>query len=271
MERNGAPPSDKTDEELVLLLESRDPASAVVDFTLNREIADQFSGKSITKFRIQILTSAQKIQAKQRASVICRDTFKAQWRRDPTADDTNAVDYHLQFEDYLAIEMLYDACRRVDKSNSEGRAIYGRLFRSPQWMRDNLTAQEMAILFRQMMFVEVEQGSIEQVLDDDPATLRLWLDRVKAGLWKLDPLARLASADSGELILSWCRLADKLESFGFPILDPQFLSLLNGLYANHEKSPEDKSSSGEQPESSSLTPINEAQALELAQSLRSPS
>lgn len=277
---NGAPPAEMSDESLVLYLSSRDPASEVLDFPLDREVenaatGDAFAGegrKPIRQFRMMVLKAQRKIEAKEAAGKQIRDQFAATWKRQPTADDLASFDIQHQYDDYLACELLYRACRAVKRANpnSDGPAIYPAIFESARWMRDNLSSEEIGVLFRLYVQTSTTRSAIEQVLDDSPETLRLWVDRLKAGLWKLGPLARLASDDSAELCLSFAKLIARLESYGLPILDPQFLSSLATLASIQSMSTEERSSSGEPQESSSPT-ISPERALELAQQLRSDS
>lgn len=267
MENYGAPLPETSPEELVLMLASRDPASQLVDFPLNRTVVG-VSGKPIQKIRMCILKARQKIQAKGEAGRIIREQFKADFGRAPTADDLSAFDIQRQFDDILACEILVRACRSEKRINSEGSpAVYGALFENSGWLMDNLTSDELGILFQLYMTTEIEVGAREQVLDDDPIVLKRWVEKCKRGLWALGPLQVLASLDLAELVLGFAKTVARLESCGFPILDPQYVSLLTSLSSQSEISDTDTSSSGEQPESS-IPLISPEKARELAAQLR---
>lgn len=262
----GAPPSDEeqTPEELVVYLASRDPNTEVYDFPVRSEVMLGRDGKPISKYRVQILKGKQKIEAKKEASRAVREQFKADWGRNPTADDMAANDIHDQYNDFLACEMLVRACRTEKRINSEdGPAIYASIFESAQWMLDNLESDEIGILFQQYLMTEITKGARDHILDEDPLTIKLWLNKAKRGMWALGPLASLASADLAELCLSCLKHLNRLESFGFPILDPQYLSLLSSSSAESMSSTEDIIYSGSQQESSIPT-ISPEQARELA-------
>lgn len=253
----------------MLTLASRDPASDTVDFPLRREIDNVASGKPIQKIRMVILKARDKIESKRQAGKLIREQFRSDFGRVPTADDLNAFDVQRQFDDLLACEILQRCCRNVKRANSEGPAVYPAIFASADWLRDNLTSEELGVLFRLYIQTELTCGASEQVLDDDPATLKIWVDRLKKGLWSVSPFSRLDSASLEELLLSFAKMADRLESYGLPILDPQFLSLLSSLTSSPLTLPEDISSSGEPQESSTPTTISAAEALRLARELRS--
>lgn len=266
MSKYGAPPSDEElpPEELVVMLASRDPNSDIVDFPVRSEVMLGRDGKPIQKIRMCILKGTQKIEAKKEAGRVVRAQFKADYGHAPTADDMAANDVHQQYEDFIACEILVRACRTVNRINSEDRpAIYGAIFESAQWMLDNLESDEIGILFQLYLMTEVTKGARDHVLDDDPITLKLWLSKVKRGMWALGPLASLASADLAELALSCLRHLDRLESFGFPILDPQYLSLLSTSESSQPESPQDTISSGSPLENSTPT-ISPEQARALA-------
>jgi hypothetical protein len=254
-------------EELVLMLASRDPAGDVVDFPINNQLVLDRAGKPVQRVRLCILKARQKVQCKAEAGRIIREQFRADNGRQPTSDDLAAFDVRQQYDDILACEILVRACRTEKRINSDGVAIYGAIFESAAWMLDNLTSDELGILFQKYVMTEVTCGAREQVLDDDPLTLKLWVDRCKKGLWALGPLAALGSADLAELVLGLAKHMAKLESYGFPILDHRYLSLLSSSSADLKISQLDISSSGEQPENSTPT-IDPEVARELAQSTR---
>jgi hypothetical protein len=235
----GAPPSDEvqTPEELVVYLASRDPNTEVYDFPVRSEVMLGRDGKPIAKHRMQILKGTPKEEAKKEASRVVREQFKATWGRNPTADDMAAHDIHDQYNDFLACEILVRACRTEQRINSEGApAIYGAIFESAQWMLDKLESDEIGILFQQYLMTEITKGARDHILDEDPLTIKIWLNKVKRGMWVLGPLASLASADLAELCLSCLKHLNRLESFGLPILDPQYLNLLSSLNAESETS-----------------------------------
>src|SRR5512147_52981 len=259
---NGAPPAGVPADELVLLLASREPPSEVIEFpSSNSEAA---MGKPVQQIRLVMLKAAQKSQARQKAAAWAREQFKVQWKREPTADDMAAVDVEEARSDRFICEVLVMACRSVNKVGN----TYLALFHSAQWLQDNLDSTELGVLFQHYIQFEQTKGAIEHVLDDDPLTLRMWVSRLKSGMWALGPLARLASLDLAELVLSWAKLTDKLESLGFDILDPQFLSSLSSLELSQESSQQGIGSSGEQPASSIPTTISAEQARDLARELR---
>jgi hypothetical protein len=248
----GAPPSDEElpPEELVLMLASRDPNSDDdVEFPVRSQVMLGRNGKPIQKIRMCILKQ-----------------FKADYGHAPTADDMAANDVNQQYEDLLACEILVRACRGVERINSDGPAIYPSIFESAQWMLDKLESDEIGILFQRYLFTEITKGARDHVLDEDPITIKLWLNKVKRGMWALGPLAPLASADLAELLLSVFKLMDRVESDGFPILDPQYLSLLSSLGSNQSTSEPDIISSGSQLENSIPT-IDPEKAREAARKM----
>jgi hypothetical protein len=262
----GAPPSDEElpPEELVLMLASRDPNSDDdVDFPVRSQVMLGRNGKPIQKIRMCILKAREKVAAKRAAGNAVRAQFKADYGHAPTADDMAANDVNQQYEDLLACEILVRACRGVERINSDGPAIYPSIFESAQWMLDKLESDEIGILFQRYLFTEITKGARDHVLDEDPITIKLWLSKVKRGMWALGPLASLASADLGELLLSVFKLLDRLESYGFPILDPQYLSLLSSSGSNLSTSEPDIISSGSQLENSIPT-IDPEKAREAA-------
>ena len=268
MDNYGAPFTDKTPEELVLMLASRDPASEVVDFPINQLVLDS-RGRPVQKIRMCILKASQKVQAKAEAGRLLRAQYKNDYGHLPTADEMAAFDMQRQFDDLLACEILVRACRTEGRINSgEGPAVYGAIFESAAWMLDNMSSDELGILFQKYMTVELTCGAREQVLDDDPLTLKRWIDKCKRGLWALGPLQVLASVDLAELFLTSAKVIDRLESCGFPILDPQYVNLLTSSNAESTSSITENTSYGEQPENS--TPlISPERARELASQLRS--
>lgn len=267
MENYGAPLPDKSPEELVLMLASREPAGAVVDFPVNQLVLDAL-GKPVQRIRMCILKASQKVQAKTEAGRLLRAQFKNDYGHFPTADELAAFDMQRQFDDLLACEILVRACRTEKRINSDDRpAVYGAIFESAAWMLDNMTSDELGILFQKYIVTEIEHGAREQVFSDDPATLSRWVEKCKRGMWALGPLQVLASVDLAELFLMSAKAIEKLESCGFPILDPQYVSLLISSSAESTSSTSENTSSGEQLENS--TPlISPETARELAKQLR---
>ena len=269
MTKNGEPLPDLSPEELVLMLASRDPSSDVVDFPLsNQKILDR-AGKPLKRIRMCILKGRAKVECKTEASRLVRAQFKADYRREPTSDDMASFDIQNQYNDMLACEMLVRACRSEKRINgTDQRAVYSAIFESAAWILDELETDEIGILFQLYLTTELTKGAREQVLDDDPITLKLWKDKCKRGLWALGPLAPLASADLAELVLGYCKVIEKVESYGFPILDPQYLSLLSSSSADQANSTGDMNSFGEPQESFIPTTISPEKARELAASMR---
>lgn len=263
----GAPPSDEElpPEELVVMLASRDPNSDDdVEFPVRSQVMLDRGGKPIQKIRMCILKGREKIEAKKEAGRVVRAQFKADYGHAPTADDMASNDVNQQYEDFLACEILVRACRTVQRINSDGPAIYGAIFESAQWMLDKLESDEIGILFQRYLFTEITKGARDHVLDGDPITLKLWLNKVKRGLWALGPLAALASVDLAELSLSCLKHLSLLESYGLPILDPQYLSLLSTSSAGQATSTPDTSSFGSPQESSTPSTIDPDKARKLA-------
>lgn len=269
MTKNGEPLPDLSPAELVVMLASRDPASDIVDFPINNQLVLDRAGKPVERIRMCILKAREKIQCKTEASRLVRAQFKADYRRDPTADDMSAFDMQNQYDDLFACELLVRACRSEKRINgADQRAVYAAIFESSAWLIDNLTSDEIGILFQLYLTTELKVGAREQVLDDDPITLKRWVDKLKQGMWALRPLAPLASADLGELVRGLSKLVSTVESYGFPILDPQYLSLLSSSSADQANSTGDMNSFGEPQESFIPTTISPEKARELAASMR---
>jgi hypothetical protein len=264
----GAPPSDEeqSPEELVVYLASRDPNSEVYDFPVRSEVMLGRNGKPIKKHRMLVVKGEIKIEAKREASRLIREQFKAEYGHAPTADDMAAHDIHQQYEDLFACELIVRACRGLERINSDGPAIYPAIFESSEWILKKLDSDEIGILFQQVLFTEITKGARDHILDNDPITIKLWLNKIKRGKWALGPLASLASVDLAELLLSCLKHLSLLESSGFPILDPQYLSLLNISESSLETSTEDTSFSGSQLESCTPT-IDPEKARELARKM----
>lgn len=261
MQQNGAPP-DLPADELVAKLASRELPSRVIDFP-SKEGASNTSGQ----LRLVILKAMDKTMAKSEAGKITRAQLKIDLAREPNQDDL-ATDYAREMlNDVLAACLIYRFARSRDAIGEVGesrRVTYGQIFRSPQWVLNNLSSDEIAILMLEYQILEVEEGPREQVLTDDPFVLQLWIDKLKKGMWVLGPLASLAYLDLAELLRFTLQRIDEAQSLGCHILDPTFLASLNSSTSESVTSPRDTISSGAQPENSAPIPIPETLTVEAA-------
>lgn len=252
---NGAPPPDVAPDELVARLASREQLSRVVDFPA-KPGASNTSGQ----LRIVILPAMEKTKAKSEAGKITRQQLKTDLGREPTAEDLGTDYAREMLNDVLVASLICRFSRSRDPIGEVGesrRVTYGRIFKSPEWVLNNFSSDEVALLMMEYQILEVEEGPREQVLLDDPFILQMWIERAKKGLWTLGPLASLAFLDLAELARFALKKIDEAQSLGFNILDPQFLSSLPSGTSQPATSESDNTSYGEPPASSAPTPVPE--------------
>jgi hypothetical protein len=267
--QNGAPP-DISPDELVMQLSSREQPSRVVDFPA-KPGASNTSGQ----LRIIILPAMEKTKAKSEAGKITRNQLKVDLGREPTVDDLSTDYAREMLNDVLVASLICRFSRSRDPIGEVGenrRVTYGRIFKSPEWVLNNFSSDEVALLMMEYQILEVEEGPREQILLDDPFILQMWIDKAKKGMWTLGPFVSLAFLDLAELARFALKRIEEAQSLGCNILDPQFLNSLPSGTSPHVTSGSDITSSGEPPASSAHTPIPEtltpAQAKARAKQLR---
>lgn len=266
-------PPDIPADELVARLASRDMPSRVIDFPY-REGAGNTSGQ----LRIIILMAMDKTMAKGEAGRITREQLRLDLKREPTAEDMSTDYARDMLNDVLAACLICRFARSRDPIGATGeerRTTYGRIFRSPEWVLNHLSSDEIAILMLEYQILEVEDGPREQVLVDDPFILQMWIDKLKRGAWALGPFASCAFLDLAELTRFALRRIEEAQSLGCRILDPQFMNSLSSSMSASETSEPDTTSSGSSPENSAPIPtpdlpetITVAEAQKRARKLR---
>lgn len=203
---NQGPPLNLTPASLVAYLAENPRPSKVVDYP----------GIENGKIRIQIPPMLDHSQARALAEVTIRTDLRSRMGREPTADDLSSETARQLIGDETAMEMLARCCFSVDEIGRTGPCgttpQYARLFADAKWIRDNLTAQQVAVLFSEFMAVQHDLGPMIHFMDD--YELDAWIRRLQEGMWSMDPLSPLASLDLAELTLSACKEVVRLRSLG---------------------------------------------------------
>ena len=255
------PPLNLTPQSLVALMSESPRPSKVVDYP----------GIDNAKLRIVVPPIIDHSQARALAECTIRLDMKTRLGREPTADDLSSDTARQLIGDETAMEMMARCCVGVEPIGHIGPSgktpVYPRLFADAKWIRDNLSAQQVAILFSSFMSVVHELGPEFQFMGDDE--LDAWLRRLQEGMWSMDPLSCLASLDLAELTLCACKEVVRLRSLGSRPRESPSESSPSSSRSDSETSATDTSCSGEPP--AALIPgpraISTEEAIEIARRL----
>lgn len=182
------PPKDVPASELFLKLTEAPRPTEVVDFPRKDR-----NGKPVAQIRVQVL----KMEEHDMARIKAHEALK---RRRFDSDDLKSVTMSEVAGDAVAKELLAMACLTVESASRDDDApLYGRIFRDARDL-DQLTADEIAILFTLYLQVQHKYGPYEKIVQDD-ADLEAWLKRLQEGGSEF-PLLQLPSPQLVELASS---------------------------------------------------------------------
>ncbi len=198
------PPKDKTPSELFRKLSERPRPSDVVDFP--RKDAE---GNPVGRIRIQVLTTMQMDEARAEAQRYLTKQHGCQ------ASDMESEIVKGISGDAVATELL--AMSLVSENpipGTEANPTYAREFLNGTQMRQTLTADEIAALFKLYLQVQHDFGPTERAIEGDQ-DVNAWI-RVLSEGGKAYPLSLLDSPDLVELTMLLaaraCSLSRVLES-----------------------------------------------------------
>lgn len=131
----------------------------VVDFPRNDE-----NGQPIGKVAIRVLTQEEQLAASAAAEKVAREVLKEQ--------NKDTFGYERVYVDSVCVETLFRACRDPED-------VKKTAFPTPRDVRQNLTTEECAMLFRNYLTVQLELGPAIYSLSDEEA--EAWIDRLAEG------------------------------------------------------------------------------------------
>jgi hypothetical protein len=152
-------------------------------------------------------------------------------KREITPADLGTPYAKEMYNDWLAAELIALSTWSVNPINDDPEhPLYMRIFDSAKQVLDpkkgGLYSDEITIMFTNYMLMELELGPREQVLfAGNDSVLNLWMERLKEGMWKLDPFSSLAWLDLAELCSAALQKLHSLVSSGSVVLDLPFSSL----------------------------------------------
>lgn len=252
------PPRHLSDEELVSALATRPRPSRIVDFP----------GLENGRVRIMVPVMRDHQEARSLAEATVRKELKYRLNREPTADDLSSHVSQQLIGDETAMELMSRCCWSVEPiggGGEDGRPpVYKRLFADAAWLRNNLDADQIAILFTEWQLVVRECGPRYSTLSE--SDLDLWIERLKAGAWTLGPLAFMDSLDLAELCLSACKEISELRSSGSPTPESPSGNSPSSSESTSDSSPTGTTSFGgpagnSAPGTSDLISLDEATAI----------
>lgn len=153
------PPKDISASQLWSKLSGMERPYKLIDFPRTGE-----DGQPIGQVAIRILTQAEQLAASAAAEKVARDVLKEQ--------NKDTYGYERVYADGVCVELLYRACR--DPENLQQTA-----FPTPKDVREKLTTEECAVLFRNYLTAQLELGPSIYELSDEEA--EAWIDRLVEG------------------------------------------------------------------------------------------
>ena len=227
------PPENISDEALVAYLLERPAPSRVVPFPAKEgEDPRAIAGQVRAEVRIVLVDPIEVSKAKAKTIERIRGFLQSQaGKREIDSGDMNTRYANEMYNDWLTAEMVSLCTWSVQHVNADpSKPIYKRLFPhgAPQVMdpkRGGLYSDEIAILFTKYMVAELELGPRNQVLfANNDSFLNMWIEKLKRGMWSLDPFSSLAFQDLAELCSAALQRLDKAVRSGSVTLDLPYLS-----------------------------------------------
>ncbi len=205
-----APPEDTSAKELFLQLSEPKPGD---DFDFPRKTS---AGKPVTRIRIQVLSMKEHEQARIEAHKKLKSKYLLK------EDDMNGITMREVHGDAVAREVLAAACRKTvpfeGSAESERGPQYPRAFRDAEHISEELTANEVLILFHAYLLVQEKYGPFE-VQQETAEDVNQWIRRLEEGgselpllSLSLPQLARLTSSLGERIYLLYQALATQWES-----------------------------------------------------------
>lgn len=157
------PPENTEASELWLALTQVPRPHRIVDFPRN------LPGTTTPVGQIAIwpLTQEEQVASNTEADRFTKSLLKEAQRK----DDAN-LGYHHTYANETAVQVLFRACR--DANNLQKAA-----FPSPTQLRQQLTADEVGVLFNSYLRVQSEVGPIAAYMTEDE--MNAWLERLGEG------------------------------------------------------------------------------------------
>lgn len=174
------PPADVSAKDLFLKLSEPKP-SEVVDFPRKNH-----AGKPVAQIRIQVLSMKEHEQARVEAHRKLKSRYALK------EDDMNGLTMREVHGDAVAREVLATACRMVEAiegtEESDTGVRYPRAFRDAEQINDELTANEILILFNSYLQVQEKYGPFETQIET-AEDVNKWIQRLEEGGSELPLLA----------------------------------------------------------------------------------
>lgn len=159
------PPDNIPPNELWLHLTQIPRPFRLVDFPRK----DPITGDPAAKIRMQVLSQAECMASSAEAEAHTRKMLKDQ----PKSTDMSRG-YEDIFNNETSTQLLFRACRRDEE---DGKWPF---FPSPAHIRNNLTSDEVSVLVREYIILQVEVGPVIAGMTEDEVDL--WVTRlVEAG------------------------------------------------------------------------------------------
>lgn len=236
---NLGPPKHLSDEQLVAQLLERPAPSRVVPFPAKRDIPGAINGE----VRLIMIDPVEGSRQKAKTAELVRSLLQSQSDgREITSADMATPHAREMYNDWLTAAYVALATWSVDPvGGTPEQPVYRALF--PKGARQvmdpkkgGLYSDEIAILFTSYMTMELELGPRAQVLcTGNDMYLNMWIEKVKAGAWSLDPFSSLASQDLAELCLQALRKIDHHVQSGSITLDLPFSTSPDTSESSHQE------------------------------------
>lgn len=154
------PPANIEPSELFRLLSEMPRPSQVVDFP--RKIGPD--GKPLPKMAIWVLTQEEQMACRRSAERLAQEHVKD--------GKKGSLGYEELYSDAMFVEVLFRACR-VEGDLSRP------VFPTPKHIRQTLSTDEIAVLFRNYMTVQLELGPIVATMTEEQ--MNAWIERLAEG------------------------------------------------------------------------------------------
>ncbi len=195
------PPDNIPPSELWAKITATPRPSAEVDFPRKDK-----EGAPIGKLRMWVLTQSEQMICAAEAARVAKELLKDQRKDDPS------LGYDNVYNNAASVEILARACR-------DANDVTRPAFPSPKLLRQNMTADEIAILTRLYLQVQSELGPIIAYMSAEEE--EAWIRRLAEGGTAF-PLSLLSSEAHEHLTLSLAsRLFRSLTSTSSPGSPPE--------------------------------------------------
>lgn len=142
-------------------------------------------GKPICKLTLVVLTPTEQVQCAAAGERYCKELLGVQKLED------RGIGYKDIYDSAAATEFLFQSARYSPDINV-------KFFPSAQWIRDKLTADEVAVLVNAYEQLSAELGPIISSLSE--VEMNAWLEKLALGAKITSPFYLLSSKEKNELL-----------------------------------------------------------------------